>query len=114
MGKRPGAIASFIALGIVFGDIGSSPLYAFRECFHGEHALQVTGANVYGVLSLIFWSLITIIFLIRGTDVRLFSYRSVIIKYQETMAGIVRRSVMILHMMLYDRSFRYAATHINN
>jgi KUP system potassium uptake protein len=45
------------ALGVVYGDIGTSPLYALRECFNGEHGLPVTTANVYGVLSLIFWSL---------------------------------------------------------
>src|SRR5512132_4109888 len=40
------------ALGVVFGDIGTSPLYAMRECFHGEHAIAPTEANVIGVLSL--------------------------------------------------------------
>jgi KUP system potassium uptake protein len=46
------------ALGVVFGDIGTSPLYALRECFSGIHAIPVTPLNVLGVLSLIFWSLI--------------------------------------------------------
>ncbi|HTK29578.1 MAG TPA: potassium transporter Kup [Vicinamibacterales bacterium] len=46
------------ALGVVFGDIGTSPLYALRECFAGVHAIPVTAANVLGVLSLVFWSLI--------------------------------------------------------
>jgi KUP system potassium uptake protein len=46
------------ALGVVFGDIGTSPLYAIRECFAGVHAIAVTPANVLGVLSLIVWSLI--------------------------------------------------------
>ena len=49
------------ALGVVYGDIGTSPLYAVRECFHGPHAITVTPANVLGVLSLIFWSLVLII-----------------------------------------------------
>ena len=49
------------SLGIVYGDIGTSPLYALRECFYGEHALPPTPANVLGVLSLILWSLILII-----------------------------------------------------
>jgi KUP system potassium uptake protein len=51
------------ALGVVFGDIGTSPLYAMRECFNPEsaHPLPVTSANVLGVLSLIFWSLIIIV-----------------------------------------------------
>ena len=49
------------ALGIVYGDIGTSPLYALRECFHGAHGIAVTRDNVLGVLSLIFWSLTLII-----------------------------------------------------
>ena len=49
------------ALGVVYGDIGTSPLYALRECFYGEHAIAATHENVLGVLSLIFWSLIAII-----------------------------------------------------
>jgi KUP system potassium uptake protein len=46
------------ALGVVYGDIGTSPLYALRECFAGTHPIPVTEANVLGVLSLILWSLI--------------------------------------------------------
>jgi KUP system potassium uptake protein len=49
------------ALGVVYGDIGTSPLYALRQAFHGEHAMAVTPVNVLGVLSLIFWSLIVIV-----------------------------------------------------
>ena len=48
---------SLAALGVVYGDIGTSPLYALRECFHGPHAIEPTAANVLGVLSLIIWSL---------------------------------------------------------
>ena len=49
------------ALGVVFGDIGTSPLYAFRECFNPEHGIAVTQANILGLLSLILWSLVLII-----------------------------------------------------
>lgn len=49
------------ALGVVYGDIGTSPLYALRECFHGTHALALNRANVLGILSLIFWSLLIVI-----------------------------------------------------
>ena len=49
------------ALGIVYGDIGTSPLYALRECFHGAHGIAPTRENVLGVLSLIFWALTLII-----------------------------------------------------
>jgi len=52
---------SILALGIVYGDIGTSPLYALRECFHGPHPVPVTRENIFGVLSLIFWSLIVVV-----------------------------------------------------
>jgi KUP system potassium uptake protein len=45
----------------VYGDIGTSPLYAFKECFSAEHHLALTPANILGVLSLIFWSLVLVI-----------------------------------------------------
>jgi KUP system potassium uptake protein len=59
--RRQYAILSLAALGIVYGDIGTSPLYAVRECFHGSHAIAVLPGNVLGVLSLIFWALILVI-----------------------------------------------------
>jgi KUP system potassium uptake protein len=46
------------AVGVVYGDIGTSPLYALRECFSGSHSIPVTSENVLGVLSLIFWALV--------------------------------------------------------
>ena len=49
------------ALGVVYGDIGTSPLYALRESLAGEHDLIVDEANVLGVLSLMFWSLIVVV-----------------------------------------------------
>jgi len=55
------AALALIALGIVFGDIGTSPLYAFRECFSHKYGLAVAHENILGILSLIFWSLIIVI-----------------------------------------------------
>jgi len=49
------------ALGVVYGDIGTSPLYALRECFHGPHALEPSRDAVLGVLSAVIWSLILIV-----------------------------------------------------
>ncbi|MFQ5744872.1 MAG: potassium transporter Kup [Acidobacteriota bacterium] len=49
------------ALGVVYGDIGTSPLYAFRECFSGRSGMPVNADNVLGVLSLILWSLIIVV-----------------------------------------------------
>lgn len=49
------------ALGVVYGDIGTSPLYAFRECFNPRFGLALTPSNVMGILSLIFWSLTLVV-----------------------------------------------------
>ena len=49
------------ALGVVFGDIGTSPVYTFRECFNPEHGLSLSPENVVGVLSLIVWTLILVV-----------------------------------------------------
>jgi KUP system potassium uptake protein len=49
------------ALGVVYGDIGTSPLYAFRECFNGPHRIPYSTENVLGVLSLVFWCLTIIV-----------------------------------------------------
>ncbi|HEY7479375.1 MAG TPA: potassium transporter Kup [Gemmatimonadales bacterium] len=55
-GKALAALA-FTALGVVYGDIGTSPLYAIKECFSGHHSVAPSRENVIGVLSLIFWSI---------------------------------------------------------
>src|SRR5215212_9544171 len=49
------------AIGIVFGDIGTSPIYAFRETFAGHHTLIPDQLHIFGVLSLIFWSMMIIV-----------------------------------------------------
>jgi KUP system potassium uptake protein len=49
------------ALGVVYGDIGTSPLYALRECFFGSHSVPPTHENVLGVLSLIIWALLLVV-----------------------------------------------------
>ena len=49
------------AIGIVFGDIGTSPIYAFRETFAGHHPLAPDRFHIYGVLSLIFWSMMLVV-----------------------------------------------------
>ncbi len=59
--KRQLWILSLAALGVVFGDIGTSPLYAVRECFGGMYGIHPNAANVLGVLSLIIWALLLII-----------------------------------------------------
>ncbi|MES1150265.1 MAG: potassium transporter Kup [Dongia sp.] len=49
------------ALGVVYGDIGTSPLYTFRECFHESTGIVVDRVSVYGVLSLVFWGVMIIV-----------------------------------------------------
>jgi KUP system potassium uptake protein len=49
------------ALGVVYGDIGTSPLYAIRACFLGEHSVSPSGENVLGVLSLVVWALLVVV-----------------------------------------------------
>lgn len=54
-------LTALSALGVVYGDIGTSPLYALKESFHHTHELAVNSVNVFGILSLIFWSLIIVV-----------------------------------------------------
>jgi KUP system potassium uptake protein len=61
VGSSSLAALSLAALGVVFGDIGTSPLYALKECFHHIHGLLPTQDNILGILSLIFWALILVI-----------------------------------------------------
>ena len=61
--RSPREIAglSLGALGVVYGDIGTSPLYTIQECVSGPHAVGVSHASVLGVLSLVFWSLLLVV-----------------------------------------------------
>ena len=61
--ERTGSLMPLVvgALGVVFGDIGTSPLYAFKECFSPHYGLSLTPDNVMGILSIIFWTLALIV-----------------------------------------------------
>src|SRR6267378_3703302 len=66
--SKPEAVASqrlfpltLTAIGVVYGDIGTSPLYTIRECFYGSHGVPVTYENVLGVLSMVVYSLVIVI-----------------------------------------------------
>ncbi|MDD5241425.1 MAG: potassium transporter Kup [Sulfuricella sp.] len=59
--NKPVAPLALAALGIVYGDIGTSPLYAIKEVFAGVHPVPVTPDNVLGILSLVFWSLVVVV-----------------------------------------------------
>jgi len=54
-------VTTFAALGVVYGDIGTSPLYAFRECFSGTHGAPIDPRNLIGAASLVVWSLLLVV-----------------------------------------------------
>ena len=103
-GKRL-LILCFTALGVVYGDIGTSPLYAIKECFKPIYGLAVTNANVYGVLSLIIWALILIItvkyigFILRADnngEGGVFALLALIFQRPVGKGGMVTRTALIL------------------
>jgi KUP system potassium uptake protein len=61
VGRKNVAALTLTTVGVVYGDIGTSPLYAMRECFHGPHAVAATHENVLGVLSLIVYALLLVV-----------------------------------------------------
>ena len=63
-GHQPGHKTSSLALaalGIIYGDIGTSPLYTIKECFSGKHGLEPNPVNILGIMSMVFWSLIIVV-----------------------------------------------------
>src|SRR6185503_3074950 len=60
-GKRGTGLLALLALGVVYGDIGTSPLYAAKETFNPEHGIPLSQANILGGVSAIFWSLMLIV-----------------------------------------------------
>ena len=59
--RQPMGMLMLGAMGVVFGDIGTSPLYTMREVFSAQHGVELVPANVLGLLSVVFWSLIIIV-----------------------------------------------------
>lgn len=93
------ATLSLAALGVVFGDIGTSPLYAIRECFHGEYSIPVTTDNVLGVLSLLVWAILIIVTL---------KYLTFIMKADnEGEGGILALTSLIISHSKKNRSQRW-------
>ncbi|MEO8195069.1 MAG: potassium transporter Kup [Gemmatimonadales bacterium] len=96
---------TLLAVGVVYGDIGTSPLYAVRECFKVEHGLAATEPNVLGVLSLIIWALVMvvsvkyIVFIMRadnrgeGGELALLA---LILQTQQRQADKMRRTIIIM------------------
>jgi KUP system potassium uptake protein len=61
--KHKGSLTSLMlaATGVVFGDIGTSPLYALKECFSPDHGIPFSEAGVYGILSMVFWAFLIVV-----------------------------------------------------
>src|SRR5206468_5578541 len=106
---------SVIALGIVFGDIGTSPLYALRQCFDPEYGLEASQLNVYGVLSLIVWLLIIvvsikyIVFIMRADnrgEGGILALLALLLQ-QERRAADRRRRVFLIAFGLFGASLLY-------
>src|SRR5579864_6009496 len=55
------AALALAALGVVFGDIGTSPLYTLKECLHAAGGANASAADLFGILSLMFWALILVV-----------------------------------------------------
>jgi len=106
---------SLIALGIVFGDIGTSPLYALRQCFDPEYGLEASQLNVYGVLSLIVWLLIIvvsikyIVFIMRADnrgEGGILALLALLLQ-QERRAADRRRRILLISLGLFGAALLY-------
>jgi KUP system potassium uptake protein len=91
------------ALGVVYGDIGTSPLYALKECFNGPHGVFATPENVLGILSLVFWALAFVVTfkylsLVMRADNRgeggILALMALVGKYESTKRG--RRALLLM------------------
>lgn len=93
--KTSTAVLTIAALGIVYGDIGTSPLYAFKEAFNGPHALALTEPNVFAALSALFWAIMLIISV---------KYVWLILKLDNEGEGGVLALTALAHRMLKHRN----------
>ncbi len=92
--KSSTAVLTMAALGIVYGDIGTSPLYAFKEAFNGPHALALNEVNVLAALSALFWAIMLIISV---------KYVWLILKLDNEGEGGVLALTALAHRLVKDR-----------
>ena len=109
------ALLTLTALGVVYGDIGTSPLYAIKECFKPEYGLTPTLPNVYGVLSLIVWSLVLVVsikyvgFILRADNKGeggVFALLALLLQ-REHGGGARRRRAALIALGLFGGAFLY-------
>ncbi len=93
-GRHPLAGLTLAALGVVYGDIGTSPLYAFREAFNGAHAIPLTPENVFAVLSMMVWS-VTVVVAIK--------YVLIMLRFDNRGEGGVLALLSVTTQMVRDR-----------
>ena len=101
------------AIGVVFGDIGTSPLYTLKEVFAGHHPLSVTPDNVMGILSLIFWALLIVvslkyvIFIMRADNNGEGGIMALIALVKRAVPGHTRKSWWLLALGIFGASLFY-------
>ena len=113
--KKSTAAAALVAvLGIVYGDIGTSPLYAFRECFQGSRNVGISEESVCGILSLIFWALIFVVsvkylvFILRADNKGEGGILALMALLREKLAGRVQLGHALLAMAIFGACLLYA------
>ena len=96
---------TLVALGVVYGDIGTSPLYALRECFKPGYGLKAIPENIYGILSLVVWALILVvsvkylIFILRADNSGeggVLALLALILQQQQRAQDKVRKQIIIM------------------
>jgi KUP system potassium uptake protein len=101
------------AIGVVYGDIGTSPLYTMKEAFHGVHGLPVSVTNVLGVLSLILWSLVIIVsvkyagFIMRADNKGEGGIMALMALVQRVTAGETRRRWWLMSFGIFGAALFY-------
>jgi len=101
------------AVGVVFGDIGTSPLYTLKEVFAGHHPLAVSAPNVMGILSLIFWALIIVVslkyvvFIMRADNNGEGGIMALLALVQRAVPSGTRKSWLLLALGIFGASLFY-------
>ncbi len=101
------------AIGVVFGDIGTSPLYTLKEVFAGHHPLAVSAPNVMGILSLIFWALIIVVslkyvvFIMRADNNGEGGIMALLALVQRAVPSGTRKSWLLLALGIFGASLFY-------
>jgi len=101
------------AIGVVYGDIGTSPLYTLKEVFAGHHPLPVDAANVMGILSLIFWALIVVVslkyvvFIMRADNNGEGGIMALLELVQRAVPSGTRKSWLLLALGIFGASLFY-------